>query len=109
MSKARTTTNVFSTFGGRAQCVQCQATSKRTGQQCRAPAIKGRYVWRLHGGCSTGPETPEGRQRCASASYVHGRETRAIRERRQERLINLDELEALGCASEIITGSKTRG
>lgn len=50
---------------------RCGATSRRTGQPCRAPAMaNGRC--RMHGGASTGPRTPEGLERSRRARYVHG-------------------------------------
>ena len=97
------------TGGGRITCRQCNARSKRTKQQCQAPAARGRSVCRFHGGKSSGPKTPEGRARCASAKTVHGRETRAIRAQRREELAVLQSLEALGRAIGLMTGSMTRG
>src|ERR1700682_4780424 len=58
----------------RAQRPRCGAKT-RVGGTCRAPALwhagdpaprNGRC--RMHGGLSTGPRTPEGRQRCAEAA-----------------------------------------
>ena len=69
----------MSTAGGRIVCKQCQATSKRTRLQCKAPAVKGKNVCRTHGGLSTGPKTEQGRQRCAEAKTIHGKDTRAKR------------------------------
>ena len=69
----------FLTLGGRVQCTQCKAMSKRTRLRCRAPAIKGKAVCRFHGGKSTGPKTKAGRARIAAAHTVHGRETRQKR------------------------------
>ena len=37
---------------------RCKAKSKKTGQQCRNHAIKGKNVCRYHGGLSTGPKNP---------------------------------------------------
>ena len=36
-------------------------------------------VCRTHGGASTGPKTEQGRQRCAEAKTIHGKDTRAKR------------------------------
>ena len=72
---------------------RCQAKSKRSGDQCRKAAMRGKMVCRTHGGASTGPKTPEGRQRCAEAKTVHGRETRAIRAKRDAKLRELREIE----------------
>jgi hypothetical protein len=43
----------------------------------------------FHGGKSTGPVTHSGKQRCAEAKTIHGRETRAIRIQRAKRLAEL--------------------
>ena len=71
---------MYKTLGGRVECRQCDATSKRTKERCKAPAIKGKSKCRFHGGLSTGPKTEHGKQRTALAKTVHGRETRAKRE-----------------------------
>ena len=75
------------------QVRRCQAKSKRSGDQCRKAAMRGKMVCRTHGGASTGPKTPEGRQKCAEAKTVHGRETREIRRKRDVKLRELRELE----------------
>ena len=85
----------FTIAGGKIRCLQCQAISKRTLVQCKAPAIAGRKVCRFHGGLSTGPKTPEGRQRCSDAKTIHGQDTRAIRERQRDIASHLRALEAL--------------
>lgn len=51
---------------------RCGAKSKRTGQPCQQPAMRGKQRCRLHGGKSTGAKTPEGKQRAAMANYKHG-------------------------------------
>jgi hypothetical protein len=82
--------------GGRIECRQCKARSKRTGLQCKAPAMKGKLVCRTHGGKSTGPKTEQGRKRCAEAKTVHGKETRAKRAERSRKSAELHELVNLG-------------
>ena len=67
------------TLGGRVQCKQCQATAKHSRVQCKKAAMKGKAVCRTHGGASTGPKTEQGRQRCAAAKTIHGKDTRAKR------------------------------
>jgi len=79
----------ISTLGGRITCPRCQASSKRTKQQCRAPAIKGKQVCRTHGGRSRGPSTEQGRKRCAAAKTIHGWETREKRRVRAEKFRKL--------------------
>lgn len=108
---AKKTSNNFTfiTAGGRIFCTQCQAKSKRTQQQCRAPAAKGKTKCRFHGGASTGPKTPEGRQRCAEAKTIHGNESRKARTERAEAMRRLRALEDLGNALNLMTGPRTRG
>ena len=74
---------------------RCQATSKRTADQCRKAAMKGKQVCRAHGGCSTGPRTQQGRKRCAEARYQHGWETRKIRELRAQKFHEMKTLFSL--------------
>ena len=40
---------VLNTAGGKITCPRCQAMSKRTGEQCGAPAERGKRVCRFHG------------------------------------------------------------
>ena len=58
------------TLGGRIRCPRCQAKSKRSQQQ--------------------------GRNLCGAAKTLHGRETRAIRAKRQQALAELKLLERMG-------------
>ena len=83
----------YTTLGGRVTCTQCNAKSKRTKQQCRNPAIKGKTKCKHHGGRSTGSRTPEGKARQIAANTKHGRETRAIRAARDAKLRELREME----------------
>jgi len=99
----------LTTAGGQITCLQCNAKSKRTKQQCRAPAIKGKTKCRFHGGLSTGPKTDRGKLRCAEAKKIHGFDSRQIRKERSEGLARLYELETLGRKIGLITGEKTRG
>ena len=97
------------TAGGKIRCVQCQAMSKRTRQQCRAPASKGKTKCKYHGGLSTGPKTQAGRKRCGAFHLVHGHETREIRAERRIKIAQLQDLEALGRSVGLFTGPKTPG
>jgi hypothetical protein len=78
-----------------ATVARCQARAKHSGCQCRKAAMKGKQVCRTHGGASTGPKTAAGRVKCAEAKTVHGRETRAIRHERAEKLRELRHLEQM--------------
>ena len=65
---------LIATAGGAIRCLRCTAKSHRTGQQCRRPALRSSRTGKceFHGGASTGPRTPEGRQRIREANWVHG-------------------------------------
>ena len=97
------------TLGGRVICQRCQAKSKRTKLQCAAPALKGKRVCKTHGGRSTGPKTEAGRQRCAVAKTIHGRETRETRTERSLASARLAVLEAIGFSIGLMSGTRTRG
>ena len=85
----------ISTLGGRIRVPRCQATSKRTKQQCMAPASKGKHVCRFHGTASTSPATEQGRKRCAEAKTINGWETRENRRVRAAKLRELRDLERI--------------
>ena len=95
--------------GGRIACNQCHAISKRTRQRCKAPSMKGKAVCRTHGGLSTGPKTEVGRQRCAEAKTIHGRETREARSERSLGSARLAVLEEVGFSIGLMSGGRTRG
>ena len=99
----------LTTLGGRVTCQRCQAKSKRTKLQCAAPALKGKRVCKTHGGRSTGPKTEAGRQRCAEAKTIHGRETREARTERSRASARLAVLEAVGHKLGFMNGTRTRG
>jgi hypothetical protein len=95
----------YTTLGGRVACTQCNAKSKRTKQQCRNPAIKGKTKCKHHGGRSTGSKTSEGKARQVAANTKHGNETRAKREDRSAKLAELYALEMLGRELGLISGA----
>ena len=97
------------TLGGRVTCQRCQAKSKRTKLQCSAPALKGKRVCKTHGGRSTGPKTEAGRQLCAQAKTIHGRETREARIERSLASARLAVLEQAGHELGFVGGTRTRG
>ena len=82
-------------MGERIRAPRCQALSKRSKQQCQKAASNGKRVCMFHGGKSAGPVTEQGRKRCAAAKTIHGRETRAKRELRAEKLREIRELEKI--------------
>jgi hypothetical protein len=95
--------------GGHITCNQCQSMSKRSRQRCKAPAMKGKQVCKSHGGLSTGCKTEAGRQRCAEAKTIHGRETREARIERSLGSARLAVLEAVGFSIGLMSGGRTRG
>jgi len=74
-----------------------------------ALAPQGKRVCKWHGGRSTGPKTEAGRQRCAEAKTIHGRETRKARTERSLASARLAVLEAVGFGIGLIKGPRTRG
>ena len=71
--------------------------------------MKDKAVCRTHGGRSTGPKTEAGRQRCAEAKTIHGRETREARNERSLGSARLAVLEAVGYGIGLMSGGRTRG
>ena len=55
---------------------RCCATSKRTGQPCQAPAVRGWRVCRFHG---AGGGAPEGRRNGAYRTGLNTHEMKAMR------------------------------
>ena len=53
----------------------------RRGTPCQKAALKGKTRCRLHGGKSTGPQTPEAKARVIAAHTKHGRRSKAHVER----------------------------
>ena len=102
---------MLTTLGGRVACRQCNARSKRTKQQCKAPAVRGKTKCRFHGGKSTGPKTAEGKARIAKAHTTHGRETTAKRRETSYKLAELYYLEQLGFSCGLFPAGteRTRG
>lgn len=97
----------ITTLGGRITCLQCNGRSKRTGQQCRAVALRGKTKCRTHGGLSTGPKTVEGRARIAAAHWVHGEASRAARAEYRAALLRLSKLEELARRHGLIEGARS--
>ena len=67
------------TAGGKVVCARCTAKSKRSGEQCKKPALKSSRTQKcqFHGGLSRGPVTAEGKARSALANYRTGEYTKA--------------------------------
>ena len=77
---------------------RCHATSKRTGQRCKAPAVRGWTVCRFHGARGGGPKGTR------NGMYRHGLYTKeAVEERRLLAELlrqSRDALAALPCEGE---------
>ena len=71
--------------------------------------MREKKVCKYHGGLSTGARTEAGRQRCAKAKTVHGRETREARTERSLGSARLAVLEAVGFSIGLMSGGRTRG
>jgi len=83
--------------------------AKRTKLQSAAPAVKGKRVCKTYGRVITGPKTEAGRQRCAEAKTIHGRETREARTDRSLASARLAVLEDAGHELGFMVGTRTRG
>ena len=91
------------------QCVRCAAVFKSTAQRCPAFALLGKRTCARHGALSTGPKTPEGRQRCAQARITHGQQSTSMRIERSLASARLAILEEVGHGLKMMTGPRTRG
>ena len=97
--------------GGKIVCRRCTAKSKRTGEQCKKPALKTSRTQKceFHGGRSTGPKTEAGkaRQRASVTTSSNYTET-AIQDKRRSAL-KLAALEDAMYVLNMTTMSRTRG
>jgi hypothetical protein len=83
--------------------------SKRTRQQCGAPAERGKKVCRFHGARSTGPKSVEGRLRIARCKTQNGDETRQARAERSAMSAKILAMEDILFLINAATGPRTRG
>jgi hypothetical protein len=97
------------TAGSKITCKRCYAKSKRTGNQCGAPAERGKNVCRFHGARSTGAKTEAGKARIAAALTIHGRETREQRALRSAASARISQLEDAMHILKMTTSSRMRG
>ncbi len=106
--------NVISTLvtaGTKITCRRCTAMSKRSGEQCKKPALKFSRTQKceFHGGRSTGPKTEAGKARIAAAHKVHGRETREQRSARSAASARISRLEDAMYVLKMTTAPRSRG
>lgn len=99
------------TAGGGIVCRRCTAKSKRSGEQCKKPALRMSRTQKceFHGGRSTGPKTQAGKTRVAAAHTVHGRETREQRAERSAASARISQLEDAMYVLKMTTAPRTRG
>ncbi len=101
----------LSCAGGKIVCRRCTAKSKRTGKQCKKPALKTSRTQKceFHGGRSTGPKTEAGkaRQRASVTTSSNYTET-AIQDKRRS-AHKLAALEDAMYVLNMTTMSRTRG
>ena len=84
---------------------QCKAKSKHSQVRCLNPAAYGMPVCRFHG--ARKPETIlKGKDH---ANYQHGKETLHAKQQRHEKSRELAELEDIGFAIGMFSGTRTRG
>ena len=86
---------ILVTAGGRIRCLRCLATSSRTKQQCRRPALLESKTQKcqFHGGRGSGPKTAAGKARIAAAHTKHGDCSKAAKAAISAGLSRLSQLE----------------
>ena len=109
MKKPQDRQPLITLAAGRIVCRRCQARSKRSGVQCAAPSIRGRFVCRTHGGRSTGAKTEAGRMRIAQANTTHGNFTKRAIQTRQEIAARIAALESSMHLLGMTDAPRTRG
>ncbi len=111
MPVMKTITSMLVTGGGKITCRRCTAMSKRSGEQCKKPALKSSRTQKcdFHGGRSTGPRTEAGKARIAAAHTVHGRETREQRAERSAASARISRLEDAMHVLKMTTAPRGRG
>ena len=97
------------TGGGKIACARCAAKSKRTGNQCGKPALKGKAVCQFHGGRSTGPKTEAGKARQRESVITSGNYTKESIEERSRSARMLAGLEDAMYVLRMTDAPRTRG
>jgi hypothetical protein len=97
------------TAGGKIACARCAAKSKRTGNQCGKPALKGKAVCQFHGGRSTGPKTEVGKARQRASVITSGKYTKESIEDRSRSALRLAWLEDAMYVLKMTDAPRTRG
>lgn len=97
------------TAGGKIVCARCAAKSKRSGEQCKKPAMRGKSVCDFHGGRSTGPKTQAGKDRHRAAVTKTGAYIKQAAEDRASSMRVLHGLEDAMYVLKMTTMPRTRG
>ena len=104
-------TSTLVTGGGKITCKRCTAKSKRSGEQCKKPALKSSRTQKceFHGGRSTGPKTAEGKARQRAAVLKTGHYTKEAMEDKARSVRVLAGLEDAMYVLNMTTMPRTRG
>jgi hypothetical protein len=99
------------TAGSKISCLRCTAMSKRSGEQCKKPALKASRTQKceFHGGRSTGPKTAEGKTRQRAAVLKSGYYTKEVMEDKARSMRVLHGLEDAMYVLNMTTMPRTRG
>jgi hypothetical protein len=97
------------TAGGKIACARCAAKSKRTGNQCGKPALKGKAVCQFHGGRSTGPKTEAGKARQRASVITSGNYTKESISDRSRSALRLAGLEDAMYVLKMTNAPRSRG
>ena len=111
MPVMKTITSMLVTGGGNITCPRCTAMSKRSGEQCKKPALKSSRTQKcdFHGGGSTGPKTAEGKARQRAAVLKTGNYTKEAMQDRARSVRVLAGLEDAMYVLNMTTMPRTRG
>ena len=109
MPVMKNVTSTLVTGGGKITCKRCTAKSKRSGEQCKKPALRGKAVCEFHGGRSTGPRTVEGKARQRAAVLKTGDYTKEAMEDKSRSALRLAGLEDAMYVLNMTTMPRTRG
>jgi len=102
-------TSTLVTAGSKIACRRCTAMSKRSGEQCKKPALRGKAVCEFHGGRSTGPKTEAGKARQRAAVLKTGNYTKEAIEDKSRSALRLAGLEDAMYVLNMTTMPRTRG
>jgi hypothetical protein len=107
----KTITSTLVTAGSKITCRRCTAMSKRSGEQCKKPALKTSRTQKcqFHGGRSTGPKTEAGKARQREAVTTTGRYTKEAMEDKARSVRVLAGLEDAMYILNMTTLPRTRG